>query len=130
MESCLLRITLVYRLRCKGLLKQLYRRREFKHQPSAETMKLLANRSDGYYLKMKHSRHTLTKYFRNYKTNATKDNKLSRKLDHVKNPLYEVQLAPTQIEIKEAINVVLFQLPCGKLRTLQLYYFFLQNFVT
>ena len=92
----------------------------------AETMKLLANSSYGYQM-MERSRHTVTKYLTNEKkTDAAI--KLFKKLDHVNNSLYEVELSKAQIEHKEAIIVGFFILQYAKLRTLELYYNFFPRF--
>ena len=58
----------------------------------AETMKLLANSSDGYLI-MDRSRHTVAKYLTDKKTHAAINSILIKKLDHVNSPLYEVELA-------------------------------------
>ena len=58
----------------------------------AETMKLLANSSYGYQI-MDRSRHTVTKYLSDKKPHAAINSKLFKKLDHVNNSLYEVELA-------------------------------------
>ena len=81
----------------------------------AETMKLLANSSYGYQI-MDRSRHTVTKYLTDEKTHAATNSKLFKKLDHVNNSLYEVELAKAQIEHKGPIIVGLFNLQYAKLR--------------
>ena len=80
-------------------------------------MKLLANSSDGYQI-MDRSRHTVTKYLTDEKTHAAIYSKNFKKLDHVNNSLYEVELAKAQIEHKEPIIVGLFILQYAKLRML------------
>ena len=65
----------------------------------AETMNLLANSSYGYQI-MDRSQHTVTKYLTDDKTHAVIFSKLIKKLDHVNNSLYEVELAKAQIEHK------------------------------
>ena len=87
-------------------------------------MKLLAN---GYQI-MERSRHTVTKYLSNEKTHAAINSKLFKKLDHVNNSLYEVELAKAQIEHKEPIIVGFFILQYAKLRMLELYYNFFTRF--
>ena len=89
----------------------------------AETMKLLANSSYGYQI-MDRSRHTATKYLSDEKTHAAINSKLFKRLDHVNNSLYEVELAKAQIEHKEPIIVAFFMLPYAKLRMLELNYNF------
>ena len=54
--------------------------------------------------------------------------KLFKKLDHVNNSLYEVELAKAQIEHKEPINVGFFILQYAKQRMLELYYKFFTRF--
>ena len=87
----------------------------------AETMKLLANSSYGYQI-MNRSRHTVTKYLTDKKPHGTINSKLFKKLDHVNNSLYEVELAKVQIEHKKPIIVGFFILQYAKLRLLELYY--------
>ena len=93
----------------------------------AETMKLLANSSYGYQI-MDRSRHTITKYLSDEKTHAAINSKLFKKLDHVNNSLYEVELAKAQIEHKEPIIVGFFILQYSKLRMLKRYYNFFTRF--
>ena len=90
----------------------------------AETIKLLANSSYGYYgyQIMDRSRHTVTKYLSDEKTHAAFKSKLFKKLDHLNNSLYEVELAKAEIEHKEPILVGFFILQYVKLRMLELYY--------
>ena len=84
-------------------------------------MKLLANSSYGYQI-MSRSRHTVTKYLSDEKSHAAINSKLFKKLEHVNNSLYEVELAKAQIEHKEPIIVGFFILQFAKLRMLELYY--------
>ena len=93
----------------------------------AETMKLLASSSYGYQI-MDRSRHTVTKYLSDEKTHAAINSKLFKKLDHVNNSLYEVELAKAQIEHREQIIVGFFILQYAKLRMLELYYNFFTKF--
>ena len=93
----------------------------------AETMKLLANSCYGYQI-MDRSRHTVTTYLTDEKTLAAFNIKLFKKLDHVNNSLYEVELAKAQIEHKEPIVVGFFILQYAKLRMLELYYNFFTRF--
>ena len=86
----------------------------------AETMKLLANSSYGYQI-MDRSLHTVTKYLADKETHAAINSKLFKKLDHVNNSLYEVELTKAQIEHKEPIIVGFFILQYAKLRMLELY---------
>ena len=93
----------------------------------AETMKLLANSSYGYHI-MDRTRHTVTKNLADEKRHAAIKSKLFKKLDHVNNSLYEVELAKAQIEHKEPIIVGCFILQYAKLRMLELYYNFCTRF--
>ena len=79
----------------------------------AETMKLLANSSSGYQI-MDRSRHTVTEYLTEEKTHDAINSKMIKKLDHVNNSLYEVELAKAQIEHKEPIIVGFFILQYAK----------------
>ena len=85
----------------------------------AETMELLASSSYGYQI-LDRSRHTVTKYLTDEKTHAAKNSKLFKKLDHVNNSLYEVELAKAQIEHKKPIIVGFFVLQYAKLQMLEL----------
>ena len=89
----------------------------------AETMKLLANSSYGCQI-MDRSRHTVTKYPCDEKTHAAINSKPFKKLDHMNNSLYEVELAKAEIEHKEPILVGFLILQYAKLRMLELYYNF------
>ena len=90
-------------------------------------MKLLANSSYGYQV-MDRSRHTVTKFLTEEKTHEAINSKLFKKLDHVNNSLYEVELAKAQIEHKEPIIVGFFILQYAKLRMLELCYNFFTKF--
>ena len=79
----------------------------------AETMKLLANSSCGYQI-MDRSRHTVTKYLSDEKTHGAINSELFKKLEHVNNSLYEIELAKAQIEHKEPIIVGFFILQYAK----------------
>ena len=70
----------------------------------------------------------VTKYLADKKTHAAINNNLFKKLDHVNNSLYEVELAKARIEHKEPINVGIFILQYAKLRTLELYYNYFTRF--
>ena len=79
----------------------------------AETMKLLANSSYGYQI-MDRSRHTVTKYLTDEKTHTAINSNLFKRLDHVNNSLYEVELAKAQFEHKETTIVGFFILQYAK----------------
>ena len=93
----------------------------------AETIELLANRSYGYQI-IDRSRHTVTKYLSDGKTHAAINCRLFKRLDHVNNSLCEAELAKAQIEHKEPIIVGFFIPKYAKLRMLELYYNFFNNF--
>ena len=90
-------------------------------------MKLLSNSSYGYQI-MDRSRHTVTKYVSDEKTQAAINSKLFKRLDHMNNSLYEVELAKAEIEHKEPIIVGFFILQYAKPRMLELYYNFFTKF--
>ena len=85
----------------------------------AETMKLLANSHYGYQI-MDRSQHTVMKYLTDEKTHAAINSNLFKKLDHVNNSLYEVELAKAQIEHKEPIIVGSFIPQYAKVRMMEL----------
>ena len=86
-------------------------------------MKLPANSFYGNQI-MDRSRYTVTKYFSDEKTHAAISSKLFRKLDHVNNALYEIELVKAQFEHRESIIVEFFNLQYAKLQMLELYYSF------
>ena len=73
----------------------------------AETMKLLANSSYCYQI-MDRSRHTVTKYLTDEKTNSAINRKMFKRLNHITDQLYEVELVKLEIEHKEPINLGFF----------------------
>ena len=93
----------------------------------AETMKLPANSSYGYQI-MNRSRHTVTKYLSDEKTHGTINTKLFKRLDHIIDQLYEVELAKAEVEQKELIIVGFIILQYAKFRLLELYYKFFERF--
>ena len=84
-------------------------------------MKLLANISYGYQI-IDQSQHTVTKYLTDRTTHVAINSNLFKKLDHVNNSLYEVELAKAQIEHKKPIIVDPGILQYAKLQMLELYY--------
>ena len=106
-------------------------RRERDENPNssvvAKTMKLLANSSYGYQI-MDRSRHTVTKYLNDEKTHGAINTKLFKRLDHINDQLYEVELVKTEIEHREPIIVGFFILQYAELRMLELYYKFFERF--
>ena len=106
-------------------------RREGDENPNssvvAETMKLLANSSYGYQI-MDRSRHTVAKYLSDEKTHGATNTKVFKRLDHINDQLYEVEMAKAEIELREPIIVWFFILQYAKLRMLELYYNFFDRF--
>ena len=93
----------------------------------AETMKLLSNSSYGYQI-MDRSRHTVTKYLTDEKTHSAVNSNLFKRLNHITDQLYEVELVKSEIEHKEPIIVRFFILQYKKLRMMELYYNFFKKF--
>ena len=93
----------------------------------AETRKLLANSSYGYQITDR-SRHTVTKCLSDETTHEVINLKFFKRLDHINDQLYEVELAKTEIEHREPIIVGLFILQYAKLTMLELYYNFFRRF--
>ena len=86
----------------------------------AETLKLLPNSSHGYQF-MDRSRHSVTRYMNDEKTNAAINNRKFKRLGHISEQLYEVELAKLEIEQKKSIIVGSFFLHYAKLRLLELH---------
>ena len=76
-------------------------------------MKFLANSSYGNQT-MDRSRHTVTKYLSDEETHEAINSELFKKLDHVNNALYEIELAKAQIEHKNPIIIGFFILQYEK----------------
>ena len=93
----------------------------------AETMKLLASRSYAYQI-MDRSRHTVTKYLTDEKTHSAINSKMLKRLNHLTDQLYEVELVNSEIEHKEPTIVGFFILQFAKLRMLDFYYIFFKQF--
>ena len=93
----------------------------------AETMKLLANSSYGYQI-MDCSRHTVTKYLSDEKTHSAINSKLFKRLNHITDRLYKVELVKSEIEHREPNIVGFFILQYAKLRMLELHYNFFKKF--
>ena len=93
----------------------------------AETMKLLGNSSYGYQI-MDRSKHTMTKYLGDEKTHKAINNQFFKRLNIVAKDLYEVELLKSTIEHREPIIVGFFILQYAKLRMLELYYNFFDEF--
>ena len=86
-------------------------RREGNESPNStvvwETMKLLANSSYVYQI-LDRSRHTVSKFLSDEKTHGAINTKLLKRLDHINDQLYEVELAKAEIEHRELIIVGFF----------------------
>ena len=93
----------------------------------AETTKMLANNPYVYQI-MHRRRHTVTIYLSGEKTHGAINTKLFKRLDHIINQLYEVELAKAEIELREPIIVGFFILQYAKLRMLELYCNFFGRF--
>ena len=93
----------------------------------AETMKLLANSSNGYQI-MDCSQHTVTKYLNDEKIHSAINSKMFQRLNHITDQLYEVELVKTEIEHREPINFGFFMLQYAKLRMLEIYCNFFKKF--
>ena len=93
----------------------------------AETMKLLGNSSYGYQI-MDRSKHTMTKYLGDEKTHKAINNQFFKRLNIVAKDLYKVELVKSTIEHREPIIVEFFILQYAKLRMLELYYNFFDEF--
>ena len=83
-------------------------------------MNLLANSSYGYQT-MDRSRHTVTNYLNDEKTHGAINTNFFKRLDHINDQLYEVELAKAEIELREPIIVGFSKLHYAKLRMMELY---------
>ena len=99
-------------------------RRERDENPNssvvAETMKLLSSSSYGYQI-MDRSHHTVLKYLSDEEIHGAINTKLFKRLDHINDQSYEVELAKAEIEQGEPTIVGFFILQYAKLRMLELY---------
>ena len=77
---------------------------------------------------MDRSRHTVTKYLSDEKTHGAINTKLFKRLDHINDQLYELQLAKAEVEHRKPIIVGFFIIQYAKLRMLELSYNFLERF--
>ena len=93
----------------------------------AETMKLLTNSSYGYQIK-DCSRHTVTKSLTDEKTHSAINSKMFKRLNHITDQLYEVELVKPEIEHREPIIVGFFFLQYAEQRMLELYLNFFKKF--
>ena len=74
------------------------------------------------------SGHTVTKYLSDELTHSAIDSKLFKRLSHITDQLYEVELVISEIEHREPIIVGFFILRYAKLRMLELYNNFFKKF--
>ena len=93
----------------------------------AETIKLLANTLYGNQI-MDRSRDTVTIYMTDEKAHSAINLKLFKRLNHITDQLYEVELVKPEIEHRESIIVGCFILQYAKQRMLELYYNFFKKF--
>ena len=77
---------------------------------------------------MDRSKHTMTKYLGDEKTHKAINNQFFKRLNIVAKDLYEVELVKSTIEHREPIIVGFFILQYAKLRMLELYYNFFDEF--
>ena len=114
----------------KFVLSAIDARREVGENPMSsvvgETMELLANSSYAYQI-IDRSRHSVTKYLSYEKTHGAINTKLLKRLDHINDHLYEVELAKAEIEQREPIIVGFLILQYAEPRMLELYYNFFQR---
>ena len=78
-------------------------------------MNLLANSSCGYQI-LDRNRHTVTKILSDEKTHGATNTKLFKRLDHVNDQLYEIELAKVEIEHRVPIMVGFYILQNAQLR--------------
>ena len=106
-------------------------RREEEENPNwsvvVETIKLLANSPYGYQI-MDRGRQTVTNFLSDEKTHEAITTKLFKRLDHINDQLYEVEMAKAEIEHREPIIVGFLILQCALLRLLELYYNLFERF--
>ena len=99
-------------------------RRQVEYNPNtsvvAGTMKLLAKCSYDYQI-MHCNPHTFTRYTIGEKTLAAINKSMFKRLGHISDQLYEVQLAKSEIEHKEQMIVGFINLQFAKLRSLELH---------
>ena len=79
---------------------------------------------------MDRSRHTVTKYLNDEKTHTAKNSKMFKRLNHITDQRYEVELVKPEIDQREPIIVGFFILQYAKLRKLELYSISSKSFVT
>ena len=77
---------------------------------------------------MDRSRHTVIKYLIDEKTHGAINTQFFKRLDHINDQFYEVELAKAEIEHREPIIIGFFILQYAKLRMLELYYNFSERF--
>ena len=82
-------------------------------------MKMLANSSYGYQI-MDRSRSTVTNCLTGEKTHGAINTKFFKRLNHINDQLYEVELAKAEIEHREPFIVGFFILQYAKLRMMEL----------
>ena len=86
----------------------------------AEPLMYLANSSYGYQF-VEGSRHSMTNYTNNGKTDAAIYSKVFKRMRIINDQLYKVEVAKSEIGQKEPINVGFFILQYAKLRMLEPY---------
>ena len=74
--------------------------------------------------------HTVTKFLSDEKTHGAINTNVFKRLDHINDHLYEVELAKAKIEHRKPTFVGFFILQYAKLRMLELYYNFFGDSAT
>ena len=77
----------------------------------ADFIKLLANSSYRYQI-MDRCRHSVTRHMNDEKSHAAINNKMFKRLGHINDQVYEVELAKSEIDHKEPNIVGFFILQC------------------
>ena len=70
---------------------------------------------------MNRSRHTVTKYLTDEKTHSEINSEMFKRLNHITDQLYQLELVKSEIEHREPIFVGFFVLQYAKLRMFELY---------
>ena len=106
-------------------------RREGDENPNtsvvAETVKLFANSSCGYQI-LDRSLHTVTNNLSDEKTHEAINTKLFKRLDHINDQFYEVEMAKADIEHRKPIIIGFLKLQYAKPGLLERYYNFFVRF--
>ena len=107
--------------------KKIHRFVHYTPRKCSETMKLLANSFYGHQM-MDRSRHTVAECLTDEKTHSAKNSKMFKRLNHITDHLFEVEIVKSETEHREPILVGFFILIYAKLRMLELHYNYFKNF--